>query len=77
VILHNDDYTPMDFVVAVLTEVFYLDLVSAHEIMLKVHLQGRAPVGSFSKEIAITKALHVVNLAEELSHPLLATAEPE
>jgi len=75
VVLHNDDFTPMEFVTAILTEVFFLDELAANEIMLTVHNEGKAPVGKFSKEIAITKAAHVCHLAEQCEHPLLATAE--
>jgi ATP-dependent Clp protease adaptor protein ClpS len=75
VVFHNDDYTPMDFVVEVLVEFFHLDLDEAFEIMLKVHQEGRCPVGQFSKEIAITKAAMVCKVAEESEHPLQATAE--
>jgi ATP-dependent Clp protease adaptor protein ClpS len=75
VILHNDDFTPMDFVVMVLTSVFHLDEPSAAEIMLKVHNEGRAPVGKFTKEIAVSKATQVVQMAEQMQHPLQATPE--
>ena len=75
VILHNDDFTPMDFVVAILTEVFHLDMEAAKDVMLTVHEKGSAPVGKFSKEIALSKAAQVVHLAEQCGHPLNATAE--
>ena len=75
VVLHNDDFTPMDFVVAILSEVFFLDEVAAEAIMLTVHNEGKAAVGKFTKEIAMTKAAHVVSLAGQCNHPLLATAE--
>lgn len=76
VVLHNDDYTPMDFVVEVLTDVFHLSEPEAEVVMMTVHAEGKAPVGSFTKEIANTKAKLVCRLAEEFDHPLLATAEP-
>jgi len=76
VILHNDDFTPMDFVVVVLTEVFHLSLEEAEDVMLRVHNEDRSPVGrTYTREIALTKAAHVVSLAQECGHPLLATAE--
>jgi ATP-dependent Clp protease adaptor protein ClpS len=75
VVLHNDDYTPQEFVTAILSEVFHLDDVTAHTIMMTVHNEGKAPVGKFTKEIAVTKASHVCQLAEKCEHPLLATAE--
>lgn len=75
VVLHNDDFTPMDFVVAVLSEVFGLSEGAAMMIMLEVHNKGKSPVGKFSKEIALTKAKRVRDLAEQCEHPLKATAE--
>jgi len=75
VVLHNDDYTPMDFVIAILTEVFHLSEEVAEVIMLAVHNDGKAPVGKYTKEIAETKAQHVQHLAAMEEHPLLATAE--
>ena len=77
VVLHNDDYTPMDFVVAVLVEVFHLTPDAAEEVTMRVHHEGKAPVGQFTKEIANSKARHVGFLAEQCEHPLLATAEPK
>lgn len=75
VILHNDDFTPMDFVVVVLTEVFGLDKDGAMLVMLDVHNNGYAPVGRYSKEIAFTKAKRVCDLADQCEHPLKATPE--
>ncbi len=75
VVLHNDDFTPMEFVTEVLTNVFHLSQPEAEMIMLTVHTEGKAPVGRFTKEIANSKASLVCNLAEKFEHPLLATAE--
>jgi ATP-dependent Clp protease adaptor protein ClpS len=75
VVFHNDDYTPMEFVVEILITIFHLDLDTATEVMLTVHTEGRCPVGKFTKEIAITKATDVCKLAEEKGHPLQATPE--
>lgn len=75
VVLHNDDFTPMDFVVAVLTTVFGLDQAGAIEIMMRVHEEGRSTVGQYTKEVAQMKALQVLEIAEENKHPLLATPE--
>ena len=72
VILHNDDYTPMDFVTQVLVHVFHLSVDEAAAIMMTVHVKGKAKVGLFTKEIAQTKALMVKRLAEDQGHPLLA-----
>ncbi|OOR87859.1 hypothetical protein B0181_09420 [Moraxella caviae] len=76
VILHNDDYTTMDFVVAVLMQVFGHDLDKAVALMYQVHEQGSAVAAVYVKEIAETKAAQVVQLAENAQYPLLATIEP-
>lgn len=75
VVLHNDDFTPMDFVVVVLTQVFNLNPTAAMSVMLDVHNNGKAPVGRFTKEIACSKAKRVLELAEQCQHPLMATPE--
>jgi ATP-dependent Clp protease adaptor protein ClpS len=75
VVLHNDDYTPMDFVIDVLTRFFNLQYEQASEIMLKVHYEGKAVCGVFTAEIAETKVQQVSNYAKEHQHPLLCTME--
>ncbi len=75
VILHNDDYTPMDFVIDVLTRFFNLQYEKASEIMLKVHYEGKAICGVFTAEIAETKVQQVSSYAKEHEHPLLCTME--
>jgi ATP-dependent Clp protease adaptor protein ClpS len=75
VVLHNDDFTPMEFVVIVLTQVFNLGQDAAVHVMLDVHNNGKAPVGRFTKEIAFAKAKRVIDLAEQCEHPLKATPE--
>ena len=75
VILHNDDYTPMDFVIDVLTRFFNLQYEKASEIMLKVHYEGKAVCGVFTAEIAETKVQQVSSYAKEHEHPLLCTME--
>lgn len=77
VMLHNDDFTPMEFVVMVLMHVFHLDHTSAEAIMLAVHHQGRGVAGIYTRDIAETKARTVVGLAEQNGHPLLATIEED
>ena len=76
VVLLNDDYTPMDFVVLILKKVFNYDELLAHDIMMKIHNQGRADCGIFIKEIAETKSFEVNNLAQTNEHPLKSIIEP-
>jgi len=75
VILLNDDYTPMEFVVGVLEGVFGLDHGSATRIMLEVHHQGKGICGVYTYEIAETKVAQVTGLAQQHQHPLLCTME--
>lgn len=75
VVLHNDDYTPMDFVIDVLTRFFNMQYEKASEIMLKVHYEGKAVCGIFTAGIAETKVQQVSEYAREHEHPLLCTME--
>ena len=75
VILLNDDYTPMEFVVGILESVFGLDRNSATRIMLEVHHNGKGVCGVYTYEIAETKVAQVTGLAEQHQHPLLCTME--
>lgn len=75
IVLHNDDFTPMDFVTRVLVDVFHKSAEEATQIMLTVHTAGKATVGLYTKEIALTKSGLVVKIAEQFNHPLLCTAE--
>ena len=75
VILNNDDYTPMDFVIEILERFFSLDIEKATEIMLKVHYEGKAICGTYSAEIAETKVAQVTMYSKENEHPLLCTME--
>ena len=76
VILLNDDFTPLDFVVYVLKEIFNHNEDKANEIMLKVHNEGEASCGVFTKDLAETKSLEVNNLAKINDHPLISIVKP-
>ena len=76
VLLLNDDYTPMEFVVFVLQNIFGIDRDKATQIMLAVHTQGKGVCGIFTKEVAETKSAQVNNLARENEHPLVSEIEP-
>lgn len=75
VILNNDDYTPMDFVVEVLMRFFRMDAERATDTMLTIHYKGRAVCGTYSAEIAETKVVQVNRYAHDHQHPLLCTME--
>ena len=77
VLLLNDDYTPMEFVVHVLERFFGMTHAEAFEIMLTVHKKGVAVVGVFSHEIAETKVGQVMGFARRHQHPLQCTMELE
>lgn len=77
VILLNDDYTPMDFVIEVLQKFFNLDIDSATQIMMNVHYQGKGVCGIYTAEIAETKVVQVNNFARENEHPLMCTMEQD
>ena len=75
VVLNNDDYTPMDFVVEVLQRFFAMDLDKATQVMLSVHYSGKGICGVFTAEIAETKVVQVNTYARKNEHPLLCTME--
>ena len=75
VILLNDDYTPMEFVVQVLEKVFGMDRKTATRVMLEVHTKGKGICGVYTYEIAETKVAQVTSLAQQHQHPLLCTME--
>lgn len=77
VVLDNDDYTPMEFVVQILEGFFNMNVEDATRIMLDVHKRGKGVCGSFSREIAETKVAQVNNYSRENQHPLLCTLEKE
>ena len=75
VLLHNDNYTTMDFVVMILSKIFHKNQEESEKIMLQVHKSGKGLCGIYTKEIAETKVEHVKILAKQNSFPLLATFE--
>jgi ATP-dependent Clp protease adaptor protein ClpS len=75
VVMHNDDYTPMEFVVHVLEQFFGMGREKATQIMLAVHTQGKATCGIFTKDVAETKAYLVSEYAQECEHPLVCDIE--
>jgi ATP-dependent Clp protease adaptor protein ClpS len=77
VLLLNDDYTPMEFVVHVIERFFGMSHAQAFELMLTVHKKGVAVVGVFSHEIAETKVAQVMDFARRHQHPLQCTMEKE
>jgi ATP-dependent Clp protease adaptor protein ClpS len=76
VVMLNDDYTPMEFVVVVIQEFFGKDLEAATAIMLKIHLDGKGVCGVYSKDVAATKVDQVLEAAHKAGHPLKCLAEP-
>ncbi|GEK54022.1 ATP-dependent Clp protease adapter ClpS [Pseudoalteromonas espejiana] len=77
VVLNNDDYTPMDFVIEVLMTFFNMDSDRATDVMLQVHEKGKGICGVFSADVAQTKAEQVNRYARDNEHPLLCSCEQE
>lgn len=75
VVMHNDDFTPMDFVVEVLQRFFSLSRDQAVQVMLTVHTRGKAIAGTYTAQIAETKTAQVNEYARAHQHPLLCTME--
>ena len=76
VVMLNDDYTPMEFVVVVIQEFFGKDRETATQIMLKIHLDGKGVCGVYSRDVAATKVDQVMGAAREAGHPLQCVSEP-
>ncbi|MBP7354116.1 MULTISPECIES: ATP-dependent Clp protease adapter ClpS [Comamonas] len=76
VVMLNDDFTPMEFVIVVLQEFFGKDREAATQIMLKIHLDGRGVCGVYSRDVASTKVEQVLQAANKAGHPLQAVSEP-
>ena len=77
VLLHNDDYTTMEFVVWVLQSIFKHSSAEATRVMLQIHKMGVGVAGIYTREIAETRCEQVLQAAEEAGHPLQCTTEPE
>jgi len=77
VVMFNDDYTPMDFVVEVLEGIFNHGREQATKIMLAVHTEGQAVCGIYTRDVAETKAMQVNQYARECQHPLLCEIEKD
>ena len=76
VVMLNDDFTPMEFVVLVIQEFFGKDRETATQIMLKIHLDGRGVCGVYSRDIAATKVDQVLDATHQAGHPLQCVSEP-
>ncbi|MDE7253661.1 MAG: ATP-dependent Clp protease adaptor ClpS [Acetatifactor sp.] len=75
VIMHNDDFTTMDFVVGILIDIFHKDEAEAQRLMLMVHKSGRAAVGTYPYDIAVTKIQSAMSRAKEEGFPFRMTVE--
>ena len=75
VVLLNDDFTPMDFVVIVLERFFYMGREQATQVMLKIHTEGRGICGTFTRDVAATKVSQVRDYARTHEHPLQCVME--
>ncbi len=75
VVLLNDDFTPMEFVVDILQSIFGMQRTRATQVMLEVHTKGKGICGVFNFEIAETKVAQVMGVAQQQQHPLLCTME--
>ena len=75
IVMLDDDFTPMEFVVDVLQMFFGMNREKATQIMLTVHTQGKASCGTFTKDVAETKVAQVIKFARENQHPLMCEVE--
>lgn len=75
VLLLNDDFTPMEFVVIVLQQFFSLDREQANRVMLKVHTEGKGVCGVYPKDVAATKVAQVMDFSRQHQHPLQCVME--
>lgn len=75
VVIHNDDYTPMDFVIDVLEQIFEKSPAEAYRVMMKVHVEGRGIAGMYTHQVAETNAQKTIDAARAAGHPLFASVE--
>ena len=75
IVVLNDDFTPMEFVISLLERIFYLGRLTATKIMLEAHVSGKAACGTFTKDVAETKLHAVCEFARTHEHPLTCTME--
>ena len=75
IFLHNDDFTPKEFVIEMLEKLFFMDRVNAASVMMEAHLKGMAVCGEFAKDFAEAKVAQVVDYARSSEHPLICTME--
>lgn len=75
IVLHNDDFTPMEFVLSVLESVLFMDRRQAAAVMMEAHQKGKAVCGQFVKDVAESKQLLINDLARESEHPLVCSME--
>ena len=77
VVMFNDDYTPMEFVVDIIQKLFHKDLSQATQLMLRIHHVGQAICGTYPKDVAEMKVMQVTNIARREGHPLLCDIRKE
>ena len=77
VLLLNDDYTPMDFVILVLQRFFSMDEEQATQVMLEVHTKGKGLCGVYTRDVAETKVVNTNDFSRSEQHPLLCTMQPD
>ena len=77
VIMHNDDFTTMEFVVEMLRVVFFKDAATAETLMLKVHNEGQAQIGIYTYDMAVSKCQKAMRMAREQGFPFRLTYEPD
>jgi ATP-dependent Clp protease adaptor protein ClpS len=75
VVIHNDDFTPIGFVIELLQLIFNKDFETAQKIANTIHATGKAQIGLYTKEIALTKTAQALRYSEAFQHPLLTVAE--